>query len=269
MANRSDPVTFGIREIHPISEIGLRRTMEDRHVVEIRPGVGLFGGVYDGHGGVEAAELVADLLHEAFFQAFDTGLSPPAAFRKAYRVVEDKLQRVDSGATAVTVFLRKEELTFSYVGDGGILLMAEQPKLLTQPHRVDDPVERSRIIAAGGKIEGAYVVWGLRGLMPTRSFGDTYFRPIGVMAEPTVGEHRLGSEDRYLVVACDGLFDVLETKAIAHILLQSSGARQAGESLRDEVLGRGGTDNLTILVIELTSGAHPSTTTNDPTAAAS
>ena len=252
MAYRSDPVTSRIRDIHPISDIGLRRTMEDRHVVEIRPGVGFFGGVYDGHGGVEAAEIVADLLHEAFFQAVDTGLSPPAAFRKAYRVVEDKLERVDSGATAVTVFLRNEELTFGYVGDGGILLVAGQPKLLTQPHRVDDPVERSRIITAGGEIEGAYVVRGLRGLMPTRSFGDTYFRPIGVMAEPTMGEHRLGSEDRYLVVACDGLFDVLETRTIAQILLQSAGARQAGESLRDEVLGRGGTDNLTILVIELT-----------------
>ncbi|MFQ5988752.1 MAG: PP2C family serine/threonine-protein phosphatase [Candidatus Methylomirabilales bacterium] len=269
MANGPDPVTSRIRGIHPISDVGFRRTMEDRHVLEIRPGVGLFGGVYDGHGGMEAAALVADSLHEAFFQAVDTGLSPPEAFRKAYRVVEDKLQRVDSGATAVTVFLRKDELTFAYVGDGGILLVAERPILLTQPHRVDDPVERSRIIAAGGEVEGAYVIRGLRGLMPTRSFGDTYFRPIGVMAEPTVGEQRLGSEDRYLIVACDGLFDVLEANAIAQILSLSSGARQAGESLRDEVLGQGGTDNLTILVIELAFGKHASTKTNTPNDATS
>jgi serine/threonine protein phosphatase PrpC len=70
------------------------------------------------------------------------------------------------------------------------------------------------------------------------------------MAEPTVGERRLGAEDRYLVVACDGLFDVLEAGEIAQTLLQSAGVREGGESLRDEVLGRGGTDNLTILLVE-------------------
>ncbi len=70
------------------------------------------------------------------------------------------------------------------------------------------------------------------------------------MAEPTVGERRLGAEDRYLVVACDGLFDVLGAGEIAQTLVQSAGAREGGESLRDEVLGRGGTDNLTIVVVE-------------------
>ena len=99
------------------------------------------------------------------------------------------------------------------------------------------------------------MVRGLRGLMPTRSFGDSYFRSIGVMAVPTVGERRISLDDRFLVVACDGLFDVLEGEDIVRMLLNSPGAREGAETLRDEVLARGGTDNLTILVIEFEPGS--------------
>lgn len=250
MPRQSGPAAVCVRAVHQISEIGFRRTMEDRHVLEVRSGVGLFGGVYDGHGGVEAAEIVAASLHEAFFPALEAGLGPSEAFRQAYHAVEKRLLDIASGTTATTAFLRNDELSFAHVGDGGILLVATAPIPLTQPHRVDDPAERSRILAAGGEIEGGYVVRGLRGLMPTRSFGDSYFRPVGVMAVPAVGERRLDSEDRFLVVACDGLFDVLAEEEIARTLRQSSGAREGGESLREEVLARGGTDNLTILVIE-------------------
>lgn len=261
MPRQSDLATARVRAVHEISEIGSRRTMEDRHVLEIRPGVGLFGGVYDGHGGIDVAETVAASLHEAFFEAMEAGLSPSEGFVQAYRAVEERLQRAASGATATTVFLRNDELSFAHVGDGGVLLVSAEPIPLTQPHRVDDPSERSRIIMAGGEIEGGYVVRGLRGLMPTRSFGDSYFRPVGVVAVPSVGERRLASEDRFLVVACDGLFDVVTSQETAHILLQSSGAREGAESLREEVLARGGTDNLTTLVIEL-HDAHQRGTTD-------
>ena len=251
MRNRPDSTPLHIRAVHEISEIGFRPAMEDRHVVEIRAGVGLFGGVYDGHGGVEAAEIVATSLHEAFFHALEAGVGPPEAFREAYRTVERVLQGVESGATATTIFLRSNELSFAHVGDGGIVLVAKEPIALTQAHRVDNPAERSRIIGAGGAIAGGYVVRGLRGLMPTRSFGDSYFRPVGVMAVPVVGERRLTAEHRFIVVACDGLFDVLQVDEIATVLRQSSGAREGGEALQQQVFARGGTDNLTVLVIEL------------------
>lgn len=259
MPTQPDSATRHIRSVHQISDIGFRRAMEDRHVLEIRPGVGLFGGVYDGHGGVEAAEFVAASLHEAVFQAVEAGVPPPEAFRQAYSTVEEQLQGIESGATATTVFLRKDELSFAHVGDGGILLVAAEAISLTEPHRVDHPAERSRIIRAGGEIEGGYVIRGLRGLMPTRSFGDNYFRPVGVMAVPAVGERRLSADHRFLVVACDGLFDVLEGDEIAQVFLQSPGAQEGGEALQEQVFARGGTDNLTILVIEFGTGNDRST----------
>lgn len=257
MPSQPDPATARIRAVHHVSDIGFRHTMEDRYVVEVRPEVGLFGGVYDGHGGVEAVEIVTASLHPAFFTALDAGLPPIEAFRQAYRSVEERLEDINSGATAATIFLRKDELNFAHVGDAEILLVGAAGIPLTRPHRVGDPTERARIIRAGGAVEGGYVVRGLRGLMPTRSFGDSYFRPVGVMAVPTVGARRIGTDDRFLVVACDGLFDVFGGDEIARILLKSSGAREGGEALRDEVLARGGTDNLTILVVEFQAANAP------------
>src|SRR6516165_1905261 len=59
---------------------GPRAEMQDRHVVAIEP-EGLFGGVYDGHGGVAVAEAAAGHLHRAFFTDLRRGADPEAAFR--------------------------------------------------------------------------------------------------------------------------------------------------------------------------------------------
>lgn len=254
MARGGEEVTDRIQEMHAISEIGLRSAMEDRHVLEILPGLGLFAGVYDGHGGAEAVEVVAASLHRCFAAALQSGLHPVQAFREAYRLVEEELKGVESGATAATLFLRGGEMSFAHLGDARILLVGPQPIPLTTDHRVDDPQERARILRAGGRIEDPYVLRGFRGLMPTRSFGDAYFRPVGVIAIPEVGMRRVHPEDRFVVVACDGLFDVLRPSEIAELLLRSPGATTGVESLRDEVFARGGIDNLTIIVIEFKKG---------------
>ncbi|MDZ4339145.1 MAG: PP2C family protein-serine/threonine phosphatase [candidate division NC10 bacterium] len=251
MPRRPDQTTRRIRAMHSVSDIGFRSAMEDRYVLEVRPQLGFFAGVYDGHGGIEAVELVAASLHRIFFTVLGTGADATEALAQAYREMEEQLEDVESGTTAVTIFLGNDALTFAHVGDGGILLVQQRPILLTRPHRVDDPIERTRIVAAGGTIEGGYVLRGHRGLMPTRSFGDSYFRRVGVTALPTMGERPVGAEDRYVVVACDGLFDVLAEEEIAAILLRSGGAVAGGEALRQEVFASGGLDNLTILVIEV------------------
>jgi serine/threonine protein phosphatase PrpC len=254
MGRGSEEASDRIRETHVVLDIGLRGAMEDRHVLEVLPGLGLFGGVYDGHGGTEAVDLVGASLHRFFATSLQAGHPPVHAFREAYRSVEEELKGVESGATAATIFLRGDEMSFAHLGDARILLVGPQPISLTKDHRVSDSQERARILRAGGKIEDPYVLRGLRGLMPTRSFGDAYFRPVGVTAVPEVGIRRLRPEDRFVVVACDGLFDVLEPLDVADLLLHSAGAKEGAEILRDQVFLRGGTDNLTILVIEFKKG---------------
>ena len=89
--------------------------------------------------------------------------------------------------------------------------------------------------------------------MPTRSLGDEYFEPVGVIATPDVRTEILGAQDRWIVAACDGLFDVMGNQEVAAIVNETDGAREAVDALsREALVHRMGTDNLTVVVVDLT-----------------
>ncbi|MFQ5830995.1 MAG: PP2C family serine/threonine-protein phosphatase [Candidatus Methylomirabilia bacterium] len=239
-----------VRDTSVLSEIGLRPKMEDRYALVEGAG-GLFGGVYDGHGGAGIADLVAMRLHGLFFGAVEEGLAPEAAFLRAYEQMDREARSPDCGSTAATFFIRGDQLAIAHLGDARMILVGEEEtEPLTEDHRVDHPKEQERVLRAGAEIDYPYVLRGWRGLMPTRSFGDTWFRAIGVIATPDVASRRLGASDRYLVAACDGLWDVLDNERVAEIVRGARGAERAVNALAEIVFARGGTDNLTVIVVE-------------------
>lgn len=239
-----------VKQASVVSEIGLRPRMEDRHALVEGAG-GLFGGVYDGHGGVEVAELVASQLHQEFFKALEEGLAPEAAFLRSYERMDRAVQSLDCGTTAATFFIRDSEITVAHLGDARVILIGEEAaEQLTEDHRVDHPRERDRILQAGGEIEDPYVMRGTLGVMPTRVFGDRWFRPVGVIATPDVATRQLTPSDRYLVAGCDGLWDVLDNERVAGIVHTAPDARQAATTLAAAVFARGGSDNVTIIVVQ-------------------
>jgi serine/threonine protein phosphatase PrpC len=233
-----------------VSEQGGRRTLEDRHVITAVAG-GIFAAVYDGHGGSRTADLVAARLHQAFAQACRRGAAPDAAFRHAFAALDRATTRHASGTTATCVFLTQDRLTVAHVGDStAVLVGAGSPRPLTRDHRVNHPAERQRILKAGGRVEGAYVVRGDHGLMVTRSLGDRVFRPAGVIAEPEVTHVRLSPRDRLVVVATDGLWDVLSPREVATLLTAGPwDIPTVSERLRDAVTARDPRDNVTAVVL--------------------
>jgi len=233
-----------------VSLIGGREAMEDRYVLEWKGG-GLLGGVLDGHGGKRAADRVAEGLPGLFFAALGAGRDPAAAFREAYAALDRATRRLVCGTAATCFFLRRETLTVAHVGDGRCLLVGGGgASVLTEDHRVEQPAERARIERAGGEIRGHYVRRGDRGLMLTRSFGDRMMRPAGVMAIPDLTSQTLSLEDRRLVTACDGLWDVLSVREVAALVSGAATPQAAADALAAAVAERCGGDNLTILVVE-------------------
>lgn len=225
--------------------------MEDRHVVLHEAG-GLFGGVYDGHGGAETADLVAESLHRAFLAAIANGRSAEEAFRYAYDLVDREALSATSGATAVAFFLAGRHLVVANVGDGrAVIVRKSDHRLLTRDHRLDDAEERRRIIEAGGEIEGPYVIRSGAGLMVTRSLGDTMFRPAGVIPSPDVISYSVTLDDLCLVVGCDGLWDVLSTAEVAQMARPVSSAQAVADILARAVRARHGRDNVTVLTAGL------------------
>lgn len=61
------------------------------------------------------------------------------------------------------------------------------------------------------------------GLAMSRSFGDVLGQSIGIISEPTITEHRVRENDKYLVIASDGVWDCLTNKEVAKIVHDSKG----------------------------------------------
>jgi serine/threonine protein phosphatase PrpC len=60
-------------------------------------------------------------------------------------------------------------------------------------------------------------------LAVSRSFGDLHYQPYGLTAEPEVSAlHRIGPDDDWLVLASDGIFEVLTPADVCNIVASVS-----------------------------------------------
>ena len=78
---------------------------------------------------------------------------------------------------------------------------------MSYDHKASDPLEVERIRSGGGivldnRVGGSLAI--------TRAFGDHSLKKDGVIAKPYIKKHILRSSDKYMVVASDGVWDVLE-----------------------------------------------------------
>jgi serine/threonine protein phosphatase PrpC len=226
--------------------------MEDRWAVQATP-AGLFAAVYDGHGGAQVADLAAAELHRAVLSALGAGLEPADALRRAFAQLEGVADDLDCGSTVAALLLAQPALFTAHVGDSRIARVGHsEAEALTLDHRIDVAEERARVLRMGARLDPPYVVHGGRGLMMTRSLGDRWFRPVGVIAEPDIGRHALGTADVALVAATDGVWDVLSVEDAARVVRRASTAQAAADALIGAALAADTHDNVTALVIRLT-----------------
>ena len=213
----------------------------------------VYGGVYDGHGGDGAARYAAVVLHGTFLGAYLSGLAPADAFASAYEQVDRELAHQDSGTTATDFFIRESDLFVANAGDSRAVIVGKRGiTQLTTDHRLSDDNERKRVLQTGGGIRLPYVTRGAQGIMTTRSLGDPYFRPAGVIAAPFTAHHALSSQDMFLISASDGLWDVITSEQIFAVASKSTDPAELLSALKNEVLNkRQGTDNLTVIAISL------------------
>jgi serine/threonine protein phosphatase PrpC len=99
---------------------------------------------------------------------------------------------------------------------------------LTKDQKPEDPVELDRITNSGGVVRrlmdenghniGPWRVWkkdtNHPGLAMSRSIGDSVGTEIGVISTPHLCMHKLQEEDAFIVVASDGVWDVMENSEV-------------------------------------------------------
>lgn len=173
--------------------------------------------------------------------------------------VSQSLEKDTSGTTAVAVLVSHalHTLWVAHVGDSRAILIKQDGTVmsLTQDHKADRADEVERIRAAGGFVVHKRVMGELA---ISRAIGDVDFKEKGfafVLAEPDVNEHRLTPEHRALVLACDGLFDVMTNQDVATYVtsgLQSASAQAVAEKIVRHSIDKLNTrDNVTVVTVTL------------------
>lgn len=248
-----------------------------------------FFGVFDGHGGADAAHHCKETMHERLKEAilstcFEKGdvkdldpnmLCSSKAFSKAlaeaFRVTDEDFAKIggDSeelslvGTTAVVALLSSQSMYLANAGDSRAVLFRDGKALaLTDDHKAAREDETARVEAAGGQI----LFWnGVRvmGLLAvSRAIGDHSLRPY-VIADPEVTVVNRHASDELMVMASDGLWDVISNEEACSLakkcLLRArqkgssreNAARVAATVLTRAAVDRGSRDNVTVLVIDL------------------
>ena len=96
-----------------------------------------------------------------------------------------------------------------------------------------------------------------RAAQVSRAFGDAHLKPYGVSSTPELSAITLTPRDAYLVLASDGLWDVVDSddRDFAASILRAPDTLGAARSLCDLATARGSMDNITVLVVALERAA--------------
>eukprot|EP00347_Sterkiella_histriomuscorum_P002767 403366879 len=181
------------------------------------------------------------------------------AFNDAFLDTNDELFNGNldvrfSGSTCVTLITLGQKLFCSNVGDSRGIVVKKfadgktQALAISRDQKPCQPDEAERIIKCNGRIDsfrdqdrkpvGPLRVWlkneDIPGLAMTRSFGDEVAGRVGVIAEPEILELDLCKDDKFIVLASDGVWEFLQNEDVAEIVLpffEKRNAEGAAEAL--------------------------------------
>ncbi|XP_010696551.1 protein phosphatase 2C 50 [Beta vulgaris subsp. vulgaris] len=265
-------------------------------------------GVYDGHGGCQVANYCRDRLHLALVEEIEaikanilSGRSEENLQQKWEKAFSHCFLKVDAevggvtqgrpggsnnvseasvepiapetvGSTAVVAIVCPTHIIVANCGDSrAVLCRGKAPMPLSVDHKPDRKDELDRIEAADGKVIqwNGYRVFGV--LAMSRSIGDRYLKP-WIIPDPEVTIVQRAKDDDCLILASDGLWDVLTNEEVCdaarrRILLwhKKNGAnissdrgnsidlaaQAAADYLSKLALQKGSKDNITVIVVDL------------------
>eukprot|EP01017_Pseudomicrothorax_dubius_P011488 TRINITY_DN142_c0_g1_i1.p1 TRINITY_DN142_c0_g1~~TRINITY_DN142_c0_g1_i1.p1 ORF type:complete len:526 (-),score=65.45 TRINITY_DN142_c0_g1_i1:47-1624(-) len=252
-----------------------------------------FFGVYDGHGGSKCADYLRDQVHSLIFKDKCFPINVKEALRLGFESAErifldaavksTKAGRPErSGSCALVALFMGDFCYVANVGDSRAVLSCSGGRVvdMSRDHKPFDEIEYKRITEAGGQVTPATfgqsamdgsVVAGPPRVVPgnlavSRTFGDLDAKlpqlggnPKAVIAQPDVRSFRVTAEQDFLVLATDGVFDVLSSEEVISTVwmtVRESGAKDIHElcaAAVDNILrfafAKNSTDNITVIIL--------------------
>lgn len=216
-----------------------------------------FFGVFDGHGGREAAIYAAKNLYLKIGRNFSLNAHEPlksitSAFEETNAWMMQ--QRMNSGSTAAVSFVVGSTLYTANVGDTRVVLGWKDKKAvrLSFDHKPSVASEKERIERLGGEVTKKFGVARVNGVLGvSRAFGDCKLVPF-VSAVPHINILELTEETMFLIIACDGFWDEFsDQEAVELVYEKSATVLNMGEYLANMAIMRGSNDNVSVVVVYL------------------
>ncbi|KAF3791750.1 putative protein phosphatase 2C 33, partial [Nymphaea thermarum] len=175
------------------------------------------------------------------------------SFLKAFKVMDKELKlhhHMDcfcSGTTAVTLVKQGQDLVIANIGDSRAILGTRDQHnnliavQLTVDLKPNLPKEAERIRRCKGRVFAlrdepeVARVWlphnDSPGLAMARAFGDFCLKEFGLISVPEVSYRLLSQRDEFVVLATDGVWDVLSNKEVVDIVASAPSRSSAARSL--------------------------------------
>ena len=201
-----------------------------------------FFGIYDGHGGKGCSYYLKDNLHKNINEFSKIGIKlgiekTEENFKKEEGLNEKGEIKDSSGSCGIMAMIKDNKLIIANVGDSRLVIYKNKKiSFITEDHKPGSEVEKKRIELAGGKIyqtpslfplyqngKEIEIPWRvLPGrLSVSRTFGDIEAKEekFGgmknvVVALPDINEIELNDQYNFIVMGCDGIFDVLSNEEL-------------------------------------------------------
>ncbi|KAM1260469.1 hypothetical protein TB2_025548 [Malus domestica] len=258
------------------SDIGGRTHMEDTHIcigdLAKQFGYNLLGGeaisfygVFDGHGGKDAAHFVRDNLPRVIVEDADFPLELEKVITRSFMETDAafaktcSLEALVSGTTALTAMIFGRSLLVANAGDcRAVLSRCGVAIEMSRDHRPCCTKERTRIESLGGYIDDGF----LNGeLGVTRALGNWHLegmKDVGerggpLSAEPELKLMTLSKDDEFLIIGSDGIWDVFTSRNAVDFarrrLQEHNDVKLCCKQIVEEAIKRGATDNLTLVMV--------------------
>lgn len=171
-----------------------------------------------------------------------------------------------SGSTACVALIRDGKLIVANAGDSRCVLSRKGQAIeLSQDHKPELENERERILRAGGFIHAGRINGSLN---LARAIGDMEFKQNKflsadkqiVTADPDINTVDLCEDDEFIVLACDGVWDVMTSQQVVDFIRENLNNEAKLSTVCEKLLSKclapsttfgEGCDNMTIIIVQL------------------
>ena len=201
-----------------------------------------FFAIYDGHGGKGCATFLKENLHkfitEFSFLGVKIGIDMAEEKFLTKKAVNELGKIIDpSGSCGIMLMIQGKKCIIANIGDSRLIIFKnKEVSFTTTDHKPDSIIEKARIELSGGKLykiqtlipiyqNGSKVnaPWRVNPgqLSVSRTFGDIQAKDekfggnkTAIIALPDITEIELNNNYNFIVMACDGIFDVLKNEEL-------------------------------------------------------